>query len=614
MIQKISKLYCQMEDQEVRDESINLFIHILRNGNKEAQRQVLESLQEDCKYELLKALGVVIDSQIEVLKNICKRMRKKKMDNLFVAVTTEVADAEWERDQADITLVSRRLTRIFRMFQLFCEGHNRDMQALMLIQNPDSPSEDVNFINTAIMLYGLLLKYVEKDITALISQLLSFLVEVIQGPCKSNQEFLLQSKFYEFFKDYIIEFEDSEDPEVREYIKDLIKKTVEVVMSILEGNTNRKEYYIEINKFISIHSLMNLISEEFEECLQKLSLTKMEDPEDIIRFIPSPTFGDDIMELFTTYFFIKYIISNFPEEYGEFFKKLGKEAKRAHQFLNANSLSIELMFNEEVELVYFVAHPASRYLTAEDKQRFIDSARRDTHNSKLADLLRSTPYLMTKMEINYYLQRSSGWLVRALRTLSVGINRVIFGVILIANMLILLIDNYEQEPLLSFRDSHLMYPISRYLILVLAVLRLALYFYIDGPFLLMNGWTKLFALLKTHLEQQVTSPHQKHERASEDPKHAQVLELLSKEIRHVTFEEQKEAIRYCRQKQGYTAPTPAAYYFMRTIQIFLDSGELKYYLYCSFVAALSIYYEANVFIAILLWDFFVRLALDLEPS
>ena len=76
-----------MEDQEVRDESINLFIHILRNGNKEAQNQIIESFQEGSKYEFLKALGLVIDSQIEVLKSICKRIRKKKMQKKHLYFT-----------------------------------------------------------------------------------------------------------------------------------------------------------------------------------------------------------------------------------------------------------------------------------------------------------------------------------------------------------------------------------------------------------------------------------------------------------------------------------------------------------------------------------------------
>ena len=82
-----------------------------------------------------------------------------------------------------------------------------------------------------------MVRYISGDINSLLLQTLDFLIETVQGPNKGNQNYLFQSKFLDFMKDYITEYLDEvnvsrQDHQKKDYLEEIIKKSVSLVNSI----------------------------------------------------------------------------------------------------------------------------------------------------------------------------------------------------------------------------------------------------------------------------------------------------------------------------------------------------------------------------------------------
>lgn len=94
---------------------------------------------------------------------------------------------------------------ILRLLQLFCEGHNLEMQDYLRDQKYKgiSRGKQNNFIETVSYMFGSWIKIVNIYSLSVGSQMLDFLVESVQGPCRDNQLALTRAKSVDFIKDLI---------------------------------------------------------------------------------------------------------------------------------------------------------------------------------------------------------------------------------------------------------------------------------------------------------------------------------------------------------------------------------------------------------------------------
>ena len=133
----------------------------------------------------------------------------------------------------------------------------------------------------------------------LINQLLDFMIEMIQGPMKSNQSQLSDTKFLETLKDFIEEYNNkfiagennnksetkkftnqistitsSEDRNVsieKKVKADIIIKSVQLMNDILEGNSQDKTMFNKMD-ILDTTLLMEILFRQFEHYL----LTKVD--------------------------------------------------------------------------------------------------------------------------------------------------------------------------------------------------------------------------------------------------------------------------------------------------------------------------------------------------
>ena len=86
--------------------------------------------------------------------------------------------------------------------QLFCEGHYLNMQDFLRVQKFGEVLfvKNVDMINWTGTKFGQIIQYVNSNCISLASQILDFLIESIQGPCKENQKTLTKAKIIVFIK------------------------------------------------------------------------------------------------------------------------------------------------------------------------------------------------------------------------------------------------------------------------------------------------------------------------------------------------------------------------------------------------------------------------------
>ena len=196
----------------------------------------------------------MIRKNLKLMLDICKVTRKQNITKMFWIPQNEtigegLLKAKANEDQRKLQGLVDKTIKYFKTLQLFCEGHFADLQDKLRIQEQAKVQQ--NFLEISIEIYGTMVRYISADINSLLLQILDFLIETVQGPNKGNQNFLFQSKFLDFMKDYITEYLDEvnvsrQDHQKKDYLEEIIKKSVSLVNSMLEGNTKRTDLHEQI--------------------------------------------------------------------------------------------------------------------------------------------------------------------------------------------------------------------------------------------------------------------------------------------------------------------------------------------------------------------------------
>ena len=496
-IENISTVLCLTDNDKIQLNCVDLMIAIFNNGNKDAQeifKQIVHGTDKTTPSSVLSKIGMHLSKKVQQLNGICKKLR---MENMELQFSDSKNDKFLPSRLLDLNMkckLTKGCTAYIRMLQCFCEGHNYGIQQLMLSQNRDY--KDHNFLQSSILVYGIFLKYLDDDIEKLISQSLNFLVEAIQGPNRDNQEYVFYSKFFEYLNDYIVELEemmeDNESSDRVAVFASIVQKSVSVLSSLLEGNTSRKELYTEIDKYISINSLMKVLTGKFIDYFAS-HRPQHNDPEYLLNTVKEQVFDKHLTEMFEIYFFIKYMDHNLiNEDRSSLLNSLSAEEENCHRFFAYCSGSIEVIFQDAIELIHFIKQPASGYLSEENKIVFLDSVRRDSVTNKLTDLQLMSKGIMILMNYNNYSGRSGGFIIRASRLVYIYIGHFINFFVLLLIIMVFLIDKYDSEGFMSIKPENSLLNFIRYMLLCLCIIRVLANCIYKGPLHLKEEWTREF--------------------------------------------------------------------------------------------------------------------------
>jgi len=157
------------DDKEYLYALFTFMIRILHGGNTAVQRTIYDFFLTSTDSEkFFRKINHLLEQEVDNVEHISK------------------SDASKEHSQLGMKLL--------RLLQLFCEGHNLDLQNYLRQQTNSKANYDLVTLATK-----LLSSYrVNKRNFESVMQCFDTITELIQGPCKANQATIVNSKFLEF--------------------------------------------------------------------------------------------------------------------------------------------------------------------------------------------------------------------------------------------------------------------------------------------------------------------------------------------------------------------------------------------------------------------------------
>ncbi|OQS02173.1 Inositol 1,4,5trisphosphate receptor type 2 [Thraustotheca clavata] len=167
---------------------------------------------------------------------------------------------------------------LVKFLSLLAEGHNLNMQLVMLDQTYVGNAISVNILQTVTSYLAILVKdelqlqnMTARDCSSLNACWL-FLSEYMQGPCSQNQEFLTGSIMVEIFRKTLkaqINVMNKDDPSTAEFptaeaIKELKSNAVKTMVSLLEGRKNDR-VEVRLRSTLELKSIKMRLLEVYEQ-------------------------------------------------------------------------------------------------------------------------------------------------------------------------------------------------------------------------------------------------------------------------------------------------------------------------------------------------------------
>lgn len=322
------------------------------------------------------------------------------------------------------------------LLRVFCEGHYKEMQEYLKFQTYRGiiRQNQVDMLDQIAVFLKRYSKILNSENVKLGQKILDFFVEVVQGPCKSNQVELSKSKV----PDILEELSTSliyEYPNIsRNDRSRLLNSMILILLGLLE-NTKQQLIINKVSLNTNIEALWERLSQVYaqihnetyipknssntvakarrglamgRQAFEEQNIVKKEDKSYVQIYVnEGNNYSQEVEEalniaiLFSQ---LKTLNKSFKNniEIGYNEKKEGVNKKlvaKARKFFFEKIRSIEIINQEsELQKIYFAKPPLSRLHTNFSKEIFEDEVERGSSNEKLNGLIENVPFLMLELE------------------------------------------------------------------------------------------------------------------------------------------------------------------------------------------------------------------------
>lgn len=632
IVRLLIKIIIHNEDLEILKMAVEVSNQLLEGGNRLAQKEFLVVLKEMSEERVIFKLKKVLQEKFGVLSKLMSKENSHTMNKMiYNKKTYDLASSDTE----GIKQMNSLCITLIQFFQLLCEGQNIELQTYLRIQFEDEDelehnSKNVNIVKFIVDLFGNYVKFFNSSCYELGNIILEFMMESIQGPCRENQTQMMNSKVLDFCKDFMNDINSGDDLRSKgfyadkedkaridkdeEILDDLFTNTIQFLLSLMEGNSNKEEIErignnVKLNHLLKKlrytyleHIKIKILRQKYprrkEEELEKFSIS----PHNLVQMGNSKLFDEEALEAFDIFFFIQ-TIQEYSSTYSYSIKHMHKELyKEAYDFFEFFCGNIELMFQSKLQKVYFVKHPASMYLDSEDKENLMNEVRRENINEKISDFLEGAPSLFDRMDHSFDLDKRCGIspnLLETVRTLAFlvacGIN-------------IYMLTTFEKKVVLQRSSLDLTNQMKLAILclgifhLVLAFMMVILQFLIHTEFhyynrlrIFINNFKKKFVPLAN---------------PDNSPEDQLLLGYLEKNIMELTYSEKSRILNKDRQMDsGIDELITPLMMAIVNLEFYLSDGVFRYFIFyfsCSFCA---IYFKSYFLYALPLLEVVVRFLL-----
>ena len=250
-----------------------------------------------------------------------------------------------------------------------------------------------------------LTKSLNKESLELTTCVINFMIDVVTGPCKQNQVIMIENKVVDSCKDIIRDLDKKDDEGLKSrgiYLSDstsvaliniTVEKTVTLLRALLENNSE-DSLAKNIGSSITFDRIFRRVEQIYLEYFTRyLKINPKQlldkDPRSLVFMIKSKEFDSRLTEAFNLFIFLLTVNDRASSYEAEIMNNSGI-GKAAYDFFESNTGHIEIVFEGEVQKIYFIKHPACNYLSQNSMDEVMGSVRRENQNQKISDFVNSS--------------------------------------------------------------------------------------------------------------------------------------------------------------------------------------------------------------------------------
>lgn len=617
IIELICKIIPQAHTSDLFCDCLEVANRLLSGGDEKSQLQFLKVFNDRGGGEVISS---ILNRVVESLNLFLKKVASKNTECIRKVLIGEFEVTEQDQIdsgglQSDLKVEDSYpekvlLIKSFEFMQNLCEGHNLKLQEYLRLhvsKSKPSPemslqnqadggsSENENVISLSTHFFGYLVKTFNADCVDIINIVLDFMVEAVQGPCRGNQQEMIECNVLTFCRDFLNELNSSkadllvkglnlDETKDNATVNNLFSKTIKFLMALLELNNNSETLFNIANSVRFVYLLKKLVS-VYENYVNSHGIDSTK-PKKVTNKLMSRTFEKELREGFEIFGFIQTINDGCSVYKKEINSLRGNELD-AFTFFKLNTGEIELVFGGELQRVYFMVHPACNYLIEKYKRDLMRKVRRDNSNQKLSDFLEEKDRYFDLMDHTFNLEKKYKIRLSYLQT-------VRDCALLVATMINFYIFSFFQLRAVKSipeNDTREFYPFILNFLgishLTLSIFMIVLQLLIRTRLILTDKWRIAFKKFRKQLllDENVNGV-----------KEQKVLEYLNKDMRRVSYSEYLQILAMKRQKTTEISEqhsVPILYFVAYGINYFLSDFEIIYFVFysvCSMVALIGNFY------------------------
>ncbi|EAR96945.2 cation channel family protein (macronuclear) [Tetrahymena thermophila SB210] len=626
---------------DIKEEAILLGIALLIGGNAKTQDEFLKALSSDSNNQFLGVLYDMITRGLLLIKKNMSKLNKQvefKLieeqkqaldqqinlndedfdDKLSDDEAADVMDSQDDDEESQIpqNVIQeiRRIRRVYRLLQLFCEGHNNQFQNHLRQQIIDQQEsgKSIDFIMNTTILFSSAVKYLNIHCIDLIDQILDFLIESIQGPCVENQITMCRGKINETCKDLLQKFQGNQEQnkqyyilgfdteENKEELESLISKSFKLLYSLIEGDPS-KDILQQMCQTLDFNHLFQILDDKFKKILQQLNISFVQtlnfSDEKIRKIVDrlDSHFDESLEGVFDIYLLIS-TLSDKDENVKQLLENPPDEYVSALKFFKYNTASIEVVFKNNLIRVYFPIQPICRLLSKNSRATLMEEIPRSTTSEKIEGLVEATIDLFDEMEHLAFLKKQifnfSSNRLQALMlisyTFALAINLTILFTYKLTFEEFQKAKNYINPGALT---TTVVFGIIQFITVLIIIL---FYIIIHGPLIIKRSWHA------------IQEENEKFKKPQEEERIIEAKYLSLRDAVSVLMTKGPNAEEFWKSgKRDFGHFFVAFFYYWRNFQTMMRQGSFIYLLFYVIVSAMGLF-VSDITYCLLLLDIIAR--------
>lgn len=235
------------KDNEIVENALDVAIKQFDQGNKASQKAILNYFKKENDGVFLQAIRSRIKQsmvEIKLRKDFYKKLERQK-----------------DKAQTEKFQETGFIRKILKLLQLFCEGHNLDLQNYIRFQ--ENSFQNTNILVDILDYLFALKKYINYSNISITIQTFNFITESIQGPCIPNQLFFNNIQLY-FMINEILQNDFKEKSLLRSPHAVVLKKSIMILLNSIVGESVNEEVLELMNSSIDFKLMINNIEKIIE--------------------------------------------------------------------------------------------------------------------------------------------------------------------------------------------------------------------------------------------------------------------------------------------------------------------------------------------------------------